>query len=102
MHPVIEQRRDELEQLCSQYRVSSLSLFGSAATAQYDAANSDLDFLVELQPLPSGTYAGTYFGLRETLEHRFERPVDLVVGSTIRNPYFQQTVDQTSVLLYAA
>ncbi len=52
MHPVIKQRRDELEQLCSQYRVSSLSLFGSAATAQYDAANSDLDFLVEFQPLP--------------------------------------------------
>ena len=47
MHPVIEQRREELEQLCSQYRVSSLSLFGSAATAQYAAANSDLDFLVE-------------------------------------------------------
>jgi predicted nucleotidyltransferase len=102
MHPVIEQRRDELEQLCSQYRVSSLSLFGSAATAQYDAANSDLDFLVEFQPLPPGTYADTFFGLLETLEHMFERPVDLVVRSAIQNPYFQQTVDQTSVLLYAA
>ena len=75
MHPVIEQRRDELEQLCSLYRVSSLSLFGSAATAQYDAANSDLDFLVEFQSLPAGTYADTYFGLLETLEHMFERPV---------------------------
>ena len=102
MHPVIEQRRDELEQLCSLYRVSSLSLFGSAATAQYDAANSDLDFLVEFQSLPAGTYADTYFGLLETLDHMFERPVDLVVRSAIRNPYFQQTVDQTSVLLYAA
>ena len=101
MHPAIEQRWDEPEQLCSQYRVSGLSLFGSAATAQY-AANSDLGFLVEFQSLPSGTYADTYFGLLETLEQMFERPVDLVVGSAIRNPYFQQTVDQTSVLLYAA
>ena len=30
------------------------------------------------------------------------RPVDLVVASAIKNPYFRQSVEQTKALLYAA
>jgi len=46
---------------------------------------SDLDFLVEFQPLPAGTYANTYFGLIEALGHLFERRVDLVEAGSVRN-----------------
>lgn len=53
----------------------------------------DFDFLVEFGPLPQGGYADACFGLREGLEALLGAPVDLVVGSAIRNPYFRQSVE---------
>jgi predicted nucleotidyltransferase len=102
MIPELERHRTELEQLCRQYRVQQLDLFGSAATGAFHSNESDLDFLVEFQPIPAGAYADTYFGLLEALERLFGKPVDLVVASAIRNPYFRQSVEQTRALLYAA
>ena len=58
-----------------------LELFGSAAAGQNRPDDSDLDFLVEFAPLPSGTYADAFFGLMESLESLFGQPVDLVVSS---------------------
>lgn len=102
MKPEWEQRRAELEALCRHYEVRRLELFGSAATGQNRSEESDLDFLVEFGPLPPGKYADAYFGLLESLETLFGRPVDLVVASAIRNPYFREAVERTKTLLYAA
>jgi Predicted nucleotidyltransferases len=98
----LARHRIELEQLCRQHHVQQLDLFGSAATGTFRSGESDLDFLVEFQPLTGGAYADTYFGLLEALEGLFGRPVDLVVASAIRNPYFRQSVERTRALLYAA
>jgi predicted nucleotidyltransferase len=92
----------ELERLCRIYRVHRLELFGSAATGGYRPGESDLDFLVEFEPLPPGAYADAYFDLLDSLETLVGRPVDLVVASAIKNPYFRQAVEQTKILLYAA
>lgn len=102
MHPVVDRHRTELEQLCRRHRVQRLELFGSAATGRYRTGESDLDFLVDFEPLAPGTYADVYFGLLEALEQLFGTPVDLVVASAIRNPYFRRSVDRTKALLYAA
>jgi hypothetical protein len=98
----IEQKREQLADLCRQYHVQRLALFGSALRDDFDSAHSDLDFLVEFEPLPEGTYADTYFGLMEALEQLFQRPVDLVVESAIKNPYFRESVERSKALLYAA
>jgi hypothetical protein len=66
------------------------------------AEESDLDFLVEFASPPSGGYADAYFGLVQSLEELFGKPVDLVVSSTIRNPFFLQSLERTRTLLYAA
>jgi len=100
MNPVVERHRAELEALCRRYHVRRLDLFGSAASGQDRPAKSDLDFLVEFEPLPAGAYADTYFGLLEDLERLFGRPVDLVVASAIKNPYFRDSVERTRVSLY--
>ena len=65
-------------------------------------AQSDVDFLVEFETLPDGTYADAYFGLPESLETLLQRPVDLVVTTAITNPYFRQSIDETKTLVYAA
>ena len=102
MIPAIETRADELRRLCRRYGVRRLDLFGSAATGPYDPEESDLDFLVEFQPEALDAYADAYFGLLEDLGRLFGRPVDLVVESAIRNPYFLQSVEQTRTPVYEA
>ena len=102
MSPLIDQHLAELAELSRRYRVLSLSLFGSAARDDFDPQHSDYDFLVDFEALPPGQYADAYFGLLEALGQLLGRPVDLVVGSAIKNPYFRQSVEQTKALLYAA
>ena len=96
-----EEHRAELAELCRRHHVVRLSLFGSATRDDFDPGRSDLDFLVDFAA-PPGQYADAFFGLLESLEQLFGRPVDLVVASAIRNPYFRQSVEQTRTLLYAA
>ena len=98
----VEERAEELKRLCVIYGVQRLDLFGSALTDQYDPDRSDLDFLVEFQPAALSAYADAYFGLLEALGRLFGRPVDLVVESAIKNPYFRQSVEQTRVPVYEA
>jgi predicted nucleotidyltransferase len=102
MNPTIAEHQAELIQLCHQFHVRQLELFGSALGDAYDPERSDLDFLVEFVAMPDGGYATSFFGFKESLEQLFGRPVDLVVGSAIRNPYFRQSIDQSKALLYAA
>lgn len=101
MIPAIEERRTELESLCRHFGVRRLEVFGSAATGAFRAEDSDLDFLVEFGDVARPGYADRYFGLLESLEQLFGRPVDLVVASAIKNPFFQESVERGKALLYA-
>lgn len=102
MSPFIDDHRAALIDLCRQYRVRNLAVFGSAARDDFDPDRSDVDLLVEFEPLPGGGYADAYFGLREALESLFGRDVDLVTSSAIRNPYIKADVERTRTLVYAA
>jgi len=100
---LIEDNYDVLKALCVQYRVRRLELFGSALTDKnFDTETSDLDFLVEFLPLKQGEYADAYFGLLEAIENLFNRSVDLVMSSAIKNPYFLESINQNRMVLYAA
>lgn len=98
----IQSHQDELGAICRKHHVKRLELFGSGVGPAPLSPKSDLDFLVEFLPSPPGGYADAFFGLKEELEALFRRPVDLVVPSAIRNPYFKEAVDETRALVYAA
>ena len=98
----IDEKREQIAVICRQYHVRSLALFGSALGSEFDPVRSDLDFVVEFQPLPDGTRANTYFGLIEALEGLFQRHVDLVEAGSVRNPYFKQEIESHQEPLYAA
>ena len=100
MIPELAEKGRELRALCRRYDVGRLEAFGSAVVGAYDAG-SDLDFLVEFRAASTG-YADRYFGLLEALQDLFGRPIDLVVASAIRNPYFKESVERTKTVLYAA
>jgi len=89
--------------LCSKHRVRRLALFGSGATERFDAEEgSDLDFLVEFELRTPTAHADAYFGLMEDLQRTLGVPVDLVEVGASRNPYFQEAVRNTQVLLFEA
>jgi predicted nucleotidyltransferase len=89
MNHLIEDKREELERICRRRHVRRVELFGSAAGPAFDPASSDLDFVVTFDDLPISSYADAYLGLLEDLQGLFRRRVDLVVESSIRNPYFR-------------
>ena len=98
----IESRRAEISKICACFGVRRLELFGSAATGTFDAARSDLDFMVEFDPARRIRPFEQYFGLKEELEALFGRPVDLVEAGASSNPYFLESVNKSRRLLYAA
>jgi len=60
---IIEANLAALRALCRRFHVRRLDLFGSAATGRFDPARSDLDFLIEFEPMPPGGSFKAYFGL---------------------------------------
>jgi len=102
MNSIMQEKAEELAEVCKTRAVRRLALFGSAAQGAFDPASSDLDFLVEFQPASPAQHANHYFGLQEDLESLFGVPVELVEPESIRNPYFRQAIEETQVLVYAA
>ena len=102
MNCLIEEKRQEFEVICRRRHVRRIELFGSATRPDFDPARSDLDFLVTFEDIPVDSYADEYFGLLEDLQGLFQRNVDLVMESSIENPYFRQAVEATRTLVYAA
>lgn len=88
--------------LCRRYRVRRLDLFGSAVGERFDAKRSDIDLLVEFEPMPPGAYADAYFGLRGALEILFSRSVDLVTEPALKNPYLRERIASEAITLYPA
>ena len=102
MNQIITRNQDTLKQLCYQYHVKNLEVFGSVTRDDFDAEKSDIDFLVEFNPMDSSNYADNYFNLHSALQQLFKTPVELVVGSTIKNPYFLESIKADRSFLYAA
>jgi predicted nucleotidyltransferase len=90
-----------IAELCREYRIQSLDMFGSAATGEFDPASSDVDLICDLGEYEPGV-ADRLFAFADALEELFGHRVDLLTAPMIRNPYFKQAIDEQRVRLYAA
>jgi predicted nucleotidyltransferase len=100
---LVDDRVEEVRQICRRYGVERLDLFGSAAGEEFDLGDSDLDFVVSFERRDPPELFDRYFGLKENLEALFGRGVDLVMeGAVGRNPHFAESVAETRIPLYAA
>ena len=90
MYALLDQKRNEVADLCRRSGARRLDVFGSAVRADFDPQHSDLDFLVEFDDAPPDAQA--FFALKEGLEALFNRPVDLLTPSNLTNPYFRRRV----------
>ena len=99
----IEQHLDAIRALCQEYHVTRLDLFGSTARADFDVERSDVDLLVEFAAgADLGPWMARYFEFQARLEALLGRKVDLIMASSVRNPYLQRAIDQDRQELYAA
>ena len=90
---------DGLAELCRQYSVRELSLFGSALDERF-SDDSDVDLLVEFVP---GTPVGLFElgALKHDLEQLLGREVDLVPKGGLK-PAIRESVLGTARVLFAA
>jgi predicted nucleotidyltransferase len=103
MIKAIEDHREGLDRLCRTFGVRRLELFGSAVSDdRFDPERSDLDFLVEFEPMDPACHARSYFGLLAGLQDMFARDVDLVEVKAVTNPYLLDSINKGRRQVYAA
>jgi predicted nucleotidyltransferase len=96
----ISKRLSDFKNVCKNHKVLYLYAFGSSVTDNFDAENSDIDLLVEIEgndPLERGE---KLISLWDNFETFFRRKVDLLTDSSIRNPYLRKSIDSTKILIY--
>ncbi|TVP99651.1 MAG: nucleotidyltransferase [Balneolaceae bacterium] len=98
---VSDLKTKELEQACKDYQVKELYVFGSVVSGKF-TQQSDLDFLVNFNRSGFEGAFDQFMGFKERLESIYERPVDLIHLKKFRNPLFEEEVEKSKTLLYAA
>lgn len=93
---------EAISSACRQHKVQRMHLFGSALRDDFDPGHSDLDLLVEFQPLDAASLYRTSFALLNELRQSLACPVDLVMADAVRNPYIKKTIDASKKQIYAA
>lgn len=101
MHALIENNRRAIAELCRRHRVHRLEVFGSLLRDDFDARDSDVDLIVEFEQDAAHSFEN-YLALKESLEHLFERSVDLIEPRTIRNRRLRHYIEQSKSSVYDA
>jgi predicted nucleotidyltransferase len=91
---------DAIADACRQHQVLRMYLFGSALRDDFDPTRSDLDLLVEFQPIESSSLVQAYFGLVRQLASITGKPVDLVMADAVRNPYVRRDIEASKQSIY--
>jgi predicted nucleotidyltransferase len=77
-----------------------LYAFGSSTNNNFNPVESDIDLLVEIEdadPIERGEKLMSFW---DRLESFFNRKVDLLTESSLRNPFLRKSIDSTKVLIY--
>ncbi len=97
----LKNKESALRQLCKEFDIRTMYLFGSALTESF-GPDSDIDILISFKELPFDKYTDNFFKLHKSLEALFGRKVDLLTERSLSNPVFIKSIEKTRKLLYAA
>ena len=101
MNSIIEEKKEQVVELCRKHYVSRLDVFGSAAVGDF-TPSSDVDLVVEFDDSVGRRRFDNFFELLDALKVLFGRSVDLVEPGGLRNPYFARRLQQTREPIYVA
>ncbi len=86
--------------ICKTHNVRNLYAFGSSITDQFNEETSDIDLLIEIDsddPIERGE---NLISIWDKFEHFFQRKVDLLTNTSIKNPVLRQSIDSSKILIY--
>jgi predicted nucleotidyltransferase len=95
----LTQHNNEITRLCKAHHVKALYAFGSVLTDDFNE-KSDVDLIVDFEPIALEKYADNYFDLKFSLQDILNRSVDLLEETAIKNPFFKKSVNQQRQLVY--
>lgn len=96
----ILKKANDFSTLCKNHKVKFLYAFGSSTNSNFNYKDSDIDLLVEIDdkdPIERGEKLMSFWDMMEIF---FNRKVDLLTESSIRNPFLRKSIDSTKVLIY--
>jgi predicted nucleotidyltransferase len=96
---LIESHKKEIEKLCLKNKVKVLYAFGSVLTKKFNY-KSDVDFLVDFDPMDLELYADNYYRLKFGLQDILKRPVDLLEERAMKNPFLIAHLNQEKQIVY--
>lgn len=92
---------EKLKKVCVEKHLKKLDLFGSATNDSF-GDDSDIDIIVEFDKQTGENLFDKYFELKEELGAIFHRPIDIVIESSIRNPFLKESISQTRRSIYVS
>lgn len=95
----LDKHISQIKHVCNDHAVKSLFVFGSILTDRFNA-DSDVDFIVDIDSSNPLDYTDHYFALKSELEKIFKKPVDLLEEKALKNPFFKKQIEHTKVLVY--
>ena len=101
MIDLIQEKKEDLKQLCVKYEIARMYVFGSAVSNNFHD-QSDIEILISFKEIPFDRYTDNYFNLHAELELLFGRKVDLLTERSLNNKFLIESINQTKELLYAA
>lgn len=96
---IIDLHKHALHELCNQFHVERLYVFGSVLTGSFDK-DSDVDFVVKFQPIELAGYFDNYVNFKTKLKLLFNRDVDLLEEQSLKNPILKKSIDAHKQLIY--
>jgi uncharacterized protein len=96
---LLDKYSDSIKGLCAKYKVRELYAFGSLLRGDFNET-SDIDLLVNFDTIDLANYTNNYFNFKFSLEDLFNRPVDLVEESALKNPFFKESISNSRQLVY--
>ncbi|WP_417985214.1 nucleotidyltransferase family protein [Flavobacterium sp. ZT3P35] len=100
MKESIQIKLAEFLTLCKSHNVKNIYVFGSAVTENFNDESSDIDLLIEIDTTDPIERGENLMDIWDKLEEFFQRKVDLLTISSIKNPILRKNIDATKILLY--
>jgi uncharacterized protein len=90
---------DRIQEFCEKWKIEEFSLFGSVLRNDYTEA-SDVDCLVSFSPDAEWSLFDLV-DMKDELSRIFNRSVDLVLMSALRNPFRRRSILNSREVIFA-
>ena len=100
MIDLVERHVHEVAAACAKHRVARLDVFGSATRPDFRPGDSDLDLLVDFQPMAPTELVDAYYGLLDDLRAIFDAPIDLVMRDAVKNRFVATGIERDRRRIY--